>query len=231
MKTLNQFTQLPFSIMASTKLTSTQKIIISYVLGWQNENKVCFESNSTLASRFGMKLYDIKYQIKLLNKLPFFTSKETSRYNESGAWQNSKQMTINEQLLETFLSTPEQIAIPTVENEPEPIVAPIPEEKPKAKETSTRLIGSGTDALISPVQCSKKYKPEPLEKEDLIRAYPIIANHRMDVILTVLQGRYNTTAMYPDDERLISIMNNDEMEMLDECLAINKKNSCKVFSE
>ena len=103
----NTFTKVPDTVLASNKLNPSQKLVISYVLRWQSSGMVCFESNNSLAKRFGLSLSAIKKQITQLNKLSFFVSKETSHRNENGKWSNSKKMEVDEDKLKAFLNSSE----------------------------------------------------------------------------------------------------------------------------
>lgn len=102
-KSKENFLQISETLLATPKLTLFQKMIIARVLAWQKNEKVCFESNKRLAKGFGMSLSALKKQITELNKLSFFQSKETSKYNEYGKWENSKQMKVNKEILDKFL--------------------------------------------------------------------------------------------------------------------------------
>lgn len=103
------FTKVPDTILASDKLTPSQKLVISYVLRWQSSGMVCFESNNSLAKKFGVSLSGIKKQITQLNRLPFFLSKETSKRNENGKWSNSKKMEVDEEKLKEYLKVSELV--------------------------------------------------------------------------------------------------------------------------
>lgn len=114
-----QFTMISFDILSSTKLSSSQKLLVAYVIGWQRTNKTCTESNSSLARRLGLPLDTLKDQITNLNKLPFFKTISTSRINDFGKWSNSKEIKIDEEALNVFLSTSEAV-------KPQPIEKPTP---------------------------------------------------------------------------------------------------------
>lgn len=111
MKSKEKYTKIPDKILSSTKLTPSQKLIISYVLRWQSSGKICFESNKTLSIRFGVSVSAIKKQITQLNKLPFFLSEEVSDFNEFGKWSNSKQMVVDPKNLDQFLTDATQTEI------------------------------------------------------------------------------------------------------------------------
>jgi len=91
-------------ILASTKLNAIEKLIIARVLNWQSNDLKCNLSNAMLAQELGISVSQIKRVITNLNKLPFFKSQETSRYNEFGKWTNSKEMVIDEIKLFDFVS-------------------------------------------------------------------------------------------------------------------------------
>lgn len=126
-KSKEKFLQISETLLATHSLTLFQKMIIARVLAWQKNEKVCFESNKRLAKGFGMSLSGLKKQITELNKLSFFQSNETSKYNEYGKWENSKQMKVNKELLDEFLLKNEKVIkkpkAPTKNNHKKIIVA------------------------------------------------------------------------------------------------------------
>ncbi len=119
--TKEKFTKVTDSILASRKLTASQKLLVSYVWRWQSSGKVCFESNSTLARHFGLTLAALKKQITVLNKMPFFESKETSGLNIHGKWSNSKEMKVNVDALRNYINAKEEKKTnrPVVERRPD----------------------------------------------------------------------------------------------------------------
>lgn len=90
-------------ITSSTKLSSDNKLLIARILNWQQSDLICTESNVTLANKLGISLACLKRQIMILNKYDWFTSRETSRFNEYGTWCNSKSIVIDEAGLENWL--------------------------------------------------------------------------------------------------------------------------------
>ncbi len=92
--------------MQSTKLNSTDKLLISIVLGWQYTNKVCYETNKALAFQLGLEVDGLRTAIKRLNKLPFFNSIRGEVTNEYGRIISDHTITIDEKALESFLSAP-----------------------------------------------------------------------------------------------------------------------------
>jgi hypothetical protein len=125
-KSKENFLQISETLLATPKLTLFQKMIIARVLAWQKNEKVCFESNKRLAKGFGMSLSALKKQITVMNKFDFFQSNETSKYNEYGKWENSKQMKVNKELLDKFLLDNVNVAkkpkAPTKNNDKKTIV-------------------------------------------------------------------------------------------------------------
>lgn len=130
------FTSIDDVLLANTKLTHTQKNLISYILRWQSNGKVCFESNQTLANKFGLKVSGIRSLIKKLNKYEFFTSIKSNKTGTA----STHELRINEEKLQAFLNS----SIETKSNEisvltPEPSAscseaASVPEVKPTPSE-------------------------------------------------------------------------------------------------
>jgi hypothetical protein len=103
-------------LLSCKTLSSDQKLIIAEVLSFQSNGLACFISNQALADKLGLSKSTIKRLITQLNKLPFFCSQETSRYNQHGKWANSKSMTVNADELEIYLT--QQPKAVTVESKP-----------------------------------------------------------------------------------------------------------------
>ncbi|WP_269237343.1 hypothetical protein [Flavobacterium flavigenum] len=105
------FVKVNYNLLASPKLNSTQKLFLSYIIGWQNNNKICFETNRNLALRFGKKYGGIRSVIKDLNTFDFFKSKSKD-YDETTRT-SGHEITVNIDKLEKFLSTEKPIVEPT----------------------------------------------------------------------------------------------------------------------
>ncbi|WP_338840562.1 hypothetical protein [Flavobacterium ginsenosidimutans] len=95
------FVQVNYNLLATQKLNSTQKLFISYILGWQRTGKICFETNRTLASKFGMKYGGIRSVLKGLNRFDFFKS-VSKDYDEKNST-SGHEITVNVAKLENFL--------------------------------------------------------------------------------------------------------------------------------
>lgn len=132
------------NITKSNKLNWNDKIIISEIISWQQENKKCFVGNQALSEKYGITKDVIKHSIKKLNKFNWFESKETSSYNENGIWVNSKLMTID---LDLFLKW---LEIPTTQ------------EEPKVSENNNNNV----NASISDTQTEETYPT--INKEEIV---------------------------------------------------------------
>ena len=132
-------------ITSSTKLSPLDKLLIARVLNWQQSNKTCTLSNSSLAKELGTPLSTVKQTITKLNKTTFFKSVETSKFNEFNTWSNSKEISIDEQALIEFLNIEKKVVesrkkIIEIKEPNEPIAVPKAIEcndEPIKKETST----------------------------------------------------------------------------------------------
>lgn len=103
------FIKINSSILSSTKLTLAEKVLISIILSFQNNKQTCTKSNQTLAQELSMSEKSLKRMITKLNKTKWFLSSKTSKFNENGKWNNSKEMKINVDELLIFLENTEEM--------------------------------------------------------------------------------------------------------------------------
>ena len=96
------FLQVDYDLLSTTKLHSTQKLFIAYILGWQRNQLTCRETNNNLATRFGMKYSGIRTLIRELNKFEFFQSISFD-YNEFNRT-SGHEIIVDETRLKSFLS-------------------------------------------------------------------------------------------------------------------------------
>lgn len=101
------FVQVNYNLLATQKLNSTQKLFVSYIIGWQRTGKTCFETNRTLASKFGMKYAGIRSVLKALNRFDFF--KSVSKDYDEKSRTSGHEITVNVDKLEKFLDGENQI--------------------------------------------------------------------------------------------------------------------------
>jgi len=152
------FTQVNHNLMASTELNFGQKLFISYVLGWQENGKTCFQSNQSLAKQFGLKYSGIRSLINSLNKYDFFNAtKITDNLSSTHTIKvdNSKLQAFLEATVEplpipstSVIEAPVAEPLPTVTTlEPSPSAAPVVQLQPKRK-TKTRKMKTPVPALI-----------------------------------------------------------------------------------
>ena len=97
-----KFLQVDYDLLATKKLNSTQKLFVSYIIGWQRTGKICFETNRTLATKFGKEYGGIRSVLSSLNKFDFFKSVSKDYNKKSG---NSRhEITVNIAKLDAFLA-------------------------------------------------------------------------------------------------------------------------------
>ena len=99
-------------LIQSTKLNSSQKLLIQLVLSWQGEEKQCFQTNKSISENLGLSIRGLDKIITSLNKLTFFQSMKN-------VYNNGKLMTINEDLLFDFLNDGKVAVEEPVEKQPE----------------------------------------------------------------------------------------------------------------
>lgn len=100
-KQKKNFLKVSYNLLATTKLSSTQKLFVSYILGWQKNGKICFETNNTLALKFGMKYGGMRSVITTLNKFDFFKAIKKDYDEKTGT--SGHEITVNIDKLESFL--------------------------------------------------------------------------------------------------------------------------------
>ena len=88
------FVQVNYDLLATKKLNSTQKLFISYIIGWQKNKLICKETNNNLASKFGMTYSGIRTVIHELNKHNFFNALQKDYNEENGT--SGHEITVNE---------------------------------------------------------------------------------------------------------------------------------------
>lgn len=96
-----KFLQVDYNLLSTKKLNSTQKLFVSYIIGWQRTGKVCFETNRTLATKFGKEYGGIRSVLSSLNKFDFFKS-AIKDYDEKSRT-SGHEITVNVDKLEKFL--------------------------------------------------------------------------------------------------------------------------------
>lgn len=99
---MKSFVKVDYNLLATTKLSSTQKLFVSYIIGWQKNGKICFETNNTLALKFGMKYGGMRSVITTLNKFDFFKAIKKDYDEKTGT--SGHEITVNIEKLETFLA-------------------------------------------------------------------------------------------------------------------------------
>jgi len=100
------FVQVNYDLLATKKLNSTQKLFISYIIGWQKNELICKETNNNLASRFGKKYSGIRVVLNELNKYDFFDSVQKDYDEKNGT--SGHEITVDETKLKLFLNDAEK---------------------------------------------------------------------------------------------------------------------------
>ncbi len=124
------FIQVEYDLLASTKIHSTGKLFIAYILGWQKNGKECRETNKNLAKRMGLTYGGFRTLLTKLNKYDFFQSKVIDFDSESRT--SGHIITVDESLLKSFLNGTVK---DSKKNEQKENGLPI-EESSKAKEST-----------------------------------------------------------------------------------------------
>ena len=119
---MKNFVKVSYNLLATTKLSSTQKLFVSYILGWQKNGKICFETNNNLAMRFGLKYSGIRSVLRELNKLDFFNSVKKDYNEKTGT--SGHEITVNIEKLKAFLA--QETSIQNIDSTKQEISESIP---------------------------------------------------------------------------------------------------------
>lgn len=104
MKTDNtNFIMVNNDLLANQLLSSTQKLFLSYILGWQRSERTCKMTNRNLASHFGMKPAGIRSMLNKLNKHKFFVTTQYGHTENNSQWTSGHEMLVDEVQLSQFL--------------------------------------------------------------------------------------------------------------------------------
>lgn len=90
-------------LLANQLLSSTQKLFLSYILGWQRSERTCKMTNRNLASHFGMKPAGIRSMLNKLNKHKFFVTTQYGHTENNSQWTSGHEMLVDEVQLSQFL--------------------------------------------------------------------------------------------------------------------------------
>jgi hypothetical protein len=104
MKNTQPFVMVNNDLLATTRLNSTQKLFISYILGWQKNNLTCKMTNNNLATHFGMKYAGIRSMLNKLNTYKFFETTQYGNTNENSTWTSGHEIKVDEAKLIEFLN-------------------------------------------------------------------------------------------------------------------------------
>lgn len=105
-KQKKNFVKVNYNLLATPKLSSTQKLFIAYIIGWQKNGKICFETNNNLALKFGKKYGGIRSVVSTLNKFDFFKAIKKDYDERTGT--SGHEITVSIDLLEKFLQPVEK---------------------------------------------------------------------------------------------------------------------------
>jgi len=104
MKNIQPFVMVNNDLLATSRLSSTQKLFISYIIGWQKSNLTCRMTNRNLAEHFGMKYAGIRSMLNKLNTYKFFETTQFGHANDNSSWTSGHEMKVDEAKLNEFLN-------------------------------------------------------------------------------------------------------------------------------
>lgn len=103
MKNIQPFVMVNNDLLATPRLSSTQKLFISYIIGWQKSGLSCKMTNRILAEHFGMKYAGIRSMLNKLNTYKFFETTQFGHTVDNSSWTSGHEIKVDEAKLVEFL--------------------------------------------------------------------------------------------------------------------------------
>jgi hypothetical protein len=171
----DNFTKLSNQLLQSTKFNFAEKVLLSWIIGWQESGKDCTASNTYVAEQLGITIKVLNKLITNLNKYSFFNSSKQTRQNQYGAWVNNKIMYVNVEELNEYILNGKEGCNPAPIEEPNPPIAltPLPTIDVIEEEMVCEVITDGIqDFTPKVVECinptdTKELNPLKITKEDI----------------------------------------------------------------
>ena len=205
-KQKKNFVKVSYNLLATTKLSSTQKLFISYILGWQKNGKICFETNNTLALKFGMKYGGMRSVITTLNKFDFFKAIKKDYDEKTGT--SGHEITVNIDKLDTFLA--DETSIQNTNSTEQEVNQPITSKNDTQNEDSNEEV-SDYNIETSTRKLSESI-PTKYQLVDTISVYDILGQLGYEEPDDVLDFVHKANSTSMDFQKFIAISKNLHIE-------------------
>lgn len=224
------FVQVNYDLLSTKKLNSTQKLFISYIIGWQKNELICRETNNNLASRFGKKYSGIRGVLNELNKYDFFNAVQKDYNGENGT--SGHEITVDEEKLKLFLNDgkkekdntstkplAEPLAKPNVKTESESLAKDATQDEMKIESEENPLIIQYHNLDIVDVKTIMDYLGFTSDETDIFKAEIKSENVTfeefcyvfMGITLEQKRGEYTGLRISEDQYELLCKMIFDEI--------------------
>lgn len=149
----DNFTKLSNQLLKSNKFNFAEKVLLSWIIGWQDSGKDCTASNTYVAEQLGITIKVLKKLITNLNKYSFFSSERKTKTTDSGNYYNSKIMYVNVEELNEYILNEKKGCNPAPVEEPNPPIAltPLPTIDVVEEELICEVITDGIEDFIPKV--------------------------------------------------------------------------------
>ncbi|PWA05607.1 hypothetical protein DB895_06390 [Flavobacterium psychrotolerans] len=191
-------------LLATPRLSSTQKLFISYIIGWQKSGLSCKMTNRTLAEHFGMKYAGIRSMLNKLNTYKFFETTQFGHTVDGSSWSSGHEMKVDEAKLVEFLNAGKSEKKEAIEE-----VSSIEYSEGRVKLSNTErlnLIKEGIEAL------------KPIEL--MLKNESFLLSHNKGTPIESLEESLNSADLI--DEAFLNEMERDLL-IVTEVLQSNKK--------
>ncbi len=205
---MENFTKINETLRKSLKLNDGEKIFISYIIGFQENNIICYQSNYTLGNELGKSEGAIRKIIVKLNKYDWFTTNKKYDGNKT----STHYLSIDIQLLYQFLGgkieTTEKREIGTyLESNDEPY------QSETKKETNQPSKQNNINYLMKELyRLSNLYEFPLIEQDNLTRKIENGEIESKEDLMEVINNNYALRKLMKDEEieEKIIIKNNKD---------------------
>jgi predicted transcriptional regulator len=178
MKTPNEnFIKVSTELRRRKDISPTEKLIISYLLSFQSNNQVCFQTEDELSFELGMPIRTIKRTIKRLVEVGVFYKEKASLHTGKRQYKNRKAIIVNISILSNEIKKDEPIPVEVEKvNEKQDNVVKITRET-ISKKLSTipeQIFNVGLDEYKNAMQT---YQIGNMFNSEILNQIDIITNH------------------------------------------------------
>jgi predicted transcriptional regulator len=178
MKTPNEnFIKVSTELRRRKDISPTEKLIISYLLSFQSNNQVCYQTEDELSFELGMPIRTIKRTIKRLVELGVCYKEKASLHTGKRQYKNRKAIIVNISILNNEIKKDEPIPVKVEKvHQNEDKIVKITKETvgKKISAIPQEIFNAGLDEYKKAIQI---YQIGDMFNSEIINQIDIITNH------------------------------------------------------